>query len=282
MSLNPRPTRSEQREAARAKARELREQRAKGESRRRVLIFSSISILVAVVIAGVSWAVISFSEDSKIKAENAKKVPANISTQGGILIGKDLQIVSEAEARKTNHIVIYQDYQCPICQVFESPNAAQLRTWAGSGLAVVEIHPISFLDGASLNNYSSRATNAALCVVNSQPENFFDVNTALYANQPAENTSGPSDAQLKDTLKYNGVTMDDEMNTCIDQKRYETYINNITAASFQENAVTGNTKVGGTPHILVNGNLYDWEGSLANLGNPGRFSQFFTVHQKSN
>lgn len=282
MSLNPRPTRSEQREAARAKARELREQRAKGESRRRVLITVLVSTIVVAVIAVVTWTVISFSDESRIKAENAKKVPANVSTRGGVLIGKDLKIVSEAVAKKSDHIVIYQDYQCPICQAFESPNSAQLRTWASSGLAVVEIHPISFLDGASLNNYSSRATNAALCVVNSQPEKFFDVNTALYANQPAENTSGPSDAQLKDTLKYNGVTMDEEMNTCIDQKRYDTYINNITAASFQDNAVTGKTKVSGTPHILVNGNLYDWEGSLANLGNPGRFSQFFTVHQKSN
>jgi len=282
MSLNPRPTRSEQREAARAKARELREQRAKGESRKRVLITVSVTAVVAVVIAAVAWAVISFSEDSKIKAENAKKVPANVSAEGGVLVGKDLKIVTAADVKKTNHIVIYQDYQCPICQAFESPNAAQLRTWASSGLAVVEIHPISFLDGASLNNYSSRATNAALCVVNSQPEKFFDINTALYGNQPAENTSGPTDAQLKETLKYNGVTMNDEMNTCIDQKRYETYIGNSTSAAFQGNAVSGNSKVQGTPHILVNGNLYDWGGSLANLGNPGRFSQFFTVHSKSN
>lgn len=282
MSLNPRPTRSEQREAARAKARELREARAKGESRRRVLITVSVTAIVAVVIAAVAWAVVSFSEDSKIKAENAKKVPAHVTTKGGILIGKDLKIATAADVKATNHIVIYQDYQCPICQTFENPNAAQLRTWASSGLAVVEIHPISFLDGASLNNYSSRAANAALCVVNSQPEKFFDINTALYANQPAENTSGPTDAQLKDTLKFNGVTMNDEMNSCIDQKRYETYITNTTSAAFQENAVSGNSKIQGTPHILVNGQQYDWESSLANLANPGRFSQFFTVHQKSN
>jgi len=280
MSLNPRPTRSEQREAARAKARALREQRAKGDKRKRFLVTTSVSLAIIGVVAGVAWVIFTYSQEAINNGENAKKVPANVTSLGGVLVGKNLQLVTPAEAAKTNHIVIYQDYQCPICKLFEDPNSAQMRTWADKGLAVIEYHPISFLDGQSLNNYSSRAANAAFCVANSQPNKFFDVNNALYANQPQENTSGPTDSQIKDTLKSAGVVISSEINQCIDQKRYSNFIGNKTNEAFNQNAVTGDTIPGGTPHILVNGVQYTWNDVLADLPNPGRFAQFFDLQKK--
>ena len=280
MSLNPRPTRSEQREAARAKARALREQRAKGDKRKRFLVTTSVTLAIIGVVAGVAWVIFTYSQEAINNGENAKKVPANVTSLGGVLVGKNLQLVTPAEAAKTNHIVIYQDYQCPICKLFEDPNSAQMRTWADKGLAVIEYQPISFLDGQSLNSYSSRAANAAFCVANSQPNKFFDVNNALYANQPQENTSGPTDSQIKDTLKSAGVVISSEINQCIDQKRYSNFIGNKTNEAFNQNAVTGDTIPGGTPHILVNGVQYTWNDVLADLPNPGRFAQFFDLQKK--
>jgi len=280
MSLNPRPTRSEQREAARAKARALREQRAKGDKRKRFLVTTSVTLAIIGVVAGVAWVIFTYSQEAINNGENAKKVPANVTSLGGVLVGKNLQLVTPAEAAKTNHIVIYQDYQCPICKLFEDHNSAQMRTWADKGLAVIEYHPISFLDGQSLNSYSSRAANAAFCVANSQPNKFFDVNNALYANQPQENTSGPTDSQIKDTLKSAGVVISSEINQCIDQKRYSNFIGNKTNEAFNQNAVTGDTIPGGTPHILVNGVQYTWNDVLADLPNPGRFAQFFDLQKK--
>ena len=280
MSLNPRPTRSEQREAARAKARELREKRVRGDKRKRFIVTSSITLAIVGVVSGVAWLIFTFSQDAINNGENAKKTPANVTALGGVLVGENLQLVTPAEAKKTNHIVIYQDYQCPICKLFEDPNASQIRNWADKGLAVIEYHPISFLDGASLNNYSSRATNAAFCVANSQPNKFFDVNNALYANQPQENTSGPTDSEIKETLKSVGVAMSNEMNECIDQKRYSKFIDNKTNEAFGQNAVTGNSIPQGTPHILVNGVQYTWADVAADLPNPGRFAQFFDLNKK--
>ena len=196
------------------------------------------------------------------------------------ILGKGLLPTTTEEAKKGNQIVIYQDYQCPICKYFEDPNASQIKSWVDSGEATIEFHPISFLDGQSLNEYSSRATNAAFCVANSQPEKFFDVNTALYANQPEENTAGPNDSELKGTLAAAGVEINAEMTNCIDQKRYSKYIENRTAEAFSQPAVTGTEVPEGTPYVLVNGNLYDWEGKLENLANPARFAQFFETHKK--
>jgi len=280
MNQTPRPTRSEQREQARSKARELREKRAKGDKRKRFLTTIGIAAAITGVVAGVVAGGFVVATTTNTNAENAKKVPANTTDLGGILIGKDLLPTKTNEAKKGNQIVIYQDYQCPICKYFEEPNASQIKTWVESGEATIEFHPISFLDGQSLNEYSSRSTNAALCVANSQPGKFFDVNTALYKNQPEENTAGPNDSTLKETLAGAGVEINAEIISCIDQKRYSKYIENRTAEAFSQPAVTGTEVPEGTPYILVNGNLYDWEGKLENLANPARFAQFFATHQK--
>ena len=280
MSQTPRPTRSEQREQARAKARDLREQRAKGDKRKRLILTISLTLGIIAIVSGVVASIILFSNTSNQAGVNAKKSPANVTALGGVLLGKNLVPISESESKTKNQIVIYQDYQCPICKLFEDPNTNQIRAWVNSGLATVEYHPISFLDGQSLNNYSSRATNAALCVANSQPEKFFDVNTVLYLTQPQENSAGPSDSDLKSTLASSGVAMNEEMNTCIDQKRYSKYIENRTSEAFSQPAVTGTEIPRGTPYVLVNGKVYDWEGKAENLVNPGRFAQFFTTHQK--
>jgi protein-disulfide isomerase len=106
------------------------------------------------------------------------------------------------------------------------------------------------------------------------------VNTALYNNQPEENTAGPNDTKLKETLSAAGVELTSEITSCIDQKRYSKYIENTTADAFIKPAVTGTEVPGGTPYVLVNGNLYDWEGKLENLANPARFAQFFETHKK--
>lgn len=280
MSMNPRPTRSEQRDQARAKAKQLREQKASADKRKRTLTIGLVALLIVGVVGGVSYAVISFSSDSNNNGANAKKVPANVTAQGGVLLGKNFSVVTPEQAKTQDHIVIYQDYQCPICQMFEAPNANQIGTWIKSGQAVLEYHPISFLDGHSLNAYSSRATNAAFCVANSQPQKFFDVNTALYANQPEENSAGPSDSQIKDTLRSVGVVIDSEMNECIDQKRYAKFIENKTAEAFSTPAVTGTDIPTGTPDILVNGVVYTWDGDATKLVNPGRFAQFVQTNHK--
>jgi len=279
MSNTPRPTRSQQREEARAKARDLREKRASGEKRKKLLVTVGIALGIVLVVAGTVYAIVIAMSAPNEKVDNSKKVPANVTKLGGVVIGKDLKIASAAEIEATNRVVIYQDYQCPICQLFEVPNSSQLKTWAESGLATIEIHPISFLDGQSLNNYSSRATNAAFCVANSQPEKFFAVNSALYANQPAEQSAGPSDSELKSTLSGAGVTMNAEMNSCIDQKRYAKFIENRTAEALSKPAVTGTEIPTGTPYILVNGTKYDFK-EYEQLTNPALFNQFFENNRK--
>ena len=166
-----RPTRNQQREEARAKAKALREQQKKGERRKRIGLQVGIA---AVILAAVGIVVGAITSGSNSPA--SANTPTNLIFDGGIRLGTGLEAftsdytptpapAASASTSTPPNIVVYIDYQCPICQAFEVPNSSQLKNWVNTGAATLEIHPLSFLDGRGTpNEYSSRAGNAAICV----------------------------------------------------------------------------------------------------------------------
>lgn len=267
-------TRSEQREAARAKAKALREQHKKGEARKRLALQFGVGGAVIAVIALVAFALVS-------GANKETAVPANMSFNDGIKIGTNLEAFTSdytpaAGEAGTNvpNIQIYLDYQCPFCRDFELPNASQIESWVSKGMATIEIHPISFLDGRGTpNEYSSRAANAAVCVAELSPNSFFKYNSLLFANQPDEGTAGPENSELFDRAKEVGVSNEAEIKSCIDEKRYGTWISTITTNALNENIPGTQYKVEGTPFVMVNNQPFKTEVN-ADFYSPARFAQF--------
>ena len=199
MNSTNRPTRSEQREAARAKAKALREQHKRQEKARKFAIRLGVVGAVLGVAAIVVVAIVGgLNGGSENGASNGDSKPKNMSFGNGIKIGAGLEAFTatntpaptpsdgSTEVPTPTEIVIYVDYQCPICKIFETPNIAQIESWVSSGAATLEVHPLSFLDGrGSPNEYSSRAANAAVCVAEYSPNNFFKFNSLLFENQAA-------------------------------------------------------------------------------------------------
>lgn len=272
---NPKPTRSQQREQARQKARELREQNAKKEKRSKLTLQLSV-VGVALAIIGGVVGVIAYEAANRAEAPVVDSTPANLTDLGGLKVGVGLQAFTATNTptpdstEKTPEIILYVDYQCPICQAFDVPNESQLRSWVDTGAATVEIRPLSFLDRASLNEYSSRAANAAFCVANFQPDSFFDFHGTLMKNQPQEGTEGPSDQKLFDFAAQAGAGTE-EIKGCIQAKSFGEYVEQHTqfVLSNPQDGVT----VSGTPTILVNGKQYTWN-TGDELVSPERFAQF--------
>lgn len=267
-------TRSEQREEARAKAKALREQHKKGEQRKRLALQLGVGGSVIAVVALVVFALVSGANKETV-------VPANMSFNDGIKIGTNLEAFTpdytpapgEAGANVPN-IQIYLDYQCPFCRDFELPNQSQIESWVTKGIATIEIHPISFLDGRGTpNEYSSRAANAAVCVAELSPNSFFKYNSLLFANQPEEGTAGPSNSELFDRAKEAGISNEAEIKSCIDEKRYGAWISTITTKALNENIPGTNYKVEGTPFVMVNNEPFQTEAN-ADFYSPARFAQF--------
>jgi len=290
----PRPTRNQQREEARAKAKALREQHKKGERRKRLGIRIGVIGVVAAAVAVVAFAITSGSTSPVSTA-----APKNLIFDGGIKIGAGLQAFtanftptptpianptpsgkpsaspsSTTSAAAVPNIVIYLDYQCPICQSFEIPNASQLKSWVNTGAATVEYHPISFLDGrGSPNEYSSRAGSAAICVAEYAPNSFFDYSSLLFEKQPQEGTPGPSNDELVADLAKVQITATDKLTSCIKNKAFGPWILKHTDKVLSTKIPGTNLTVDGTPYILVNGQHYTWK-TGQELTSPARFAQF--------
>lgn len=262
---NERLTRDQQREAARAKAKAMRESQKKTEGRKKLAIILSSALAGVALVVVVVWAI--FDQTATINKPGSD--PSTAFTNGGITIVKDLKVATAKSQIDVTvpTIVIYEDLQCPACKAFEVPNMPQIAEMVKEGKYNLELHPVSFLDGASVNEYSSRAGSALLCVADTDPAHFLDYNSALYIQQPEENTAGPDNNQLAELAKQIGVTKKSTLD-CIAGADWATWAKNQTPAYKAE--VPGSTlKFTGTPFVMVNGQQYQGE-----LGNAAMFLQW--------
>ncbi len=254
---------SERREAAREKARILREEHRKRDRRRRVFLQGGIALFVVAVIA-----VVVILVTSGIRPPSPG--PLNMQSDG-IKIGTGYKAVSTPALRpeqapipsKTNAkdviaIQIYLDYQCPICGAFEKANADQISTWVNTGAATLEIHPISILDRVSLGTkYSTRAANAAACMANYSPNTYFAFSALLFSHQPAENTEGLTDGQILALAEKAKPAKVSSIESCVKNQTFKSWVNAATTRATTGPILgTDVAKVSGTPTVIINGVQY--------------------------
>lgn len=273
-----RPTKNQRREAARLKARRLREDQKKKERRYRVFLQGGLIVGTLAIVAIVVLAITS-------SIHPAGPGPKNMASDG-ILIGAGMKPVTTPalqpnatpvaskpdETGTVPSIRIYLDYLCQFCGQFEKTNSEQIKQWVKSGAATVEIHPISLLTSKSAGTqYSLRAANAAACVANYSPGNFYAFNQELFKDQPEEGSAGLDDTQIKKRVKSAGVTTDvSKINNCIDDLAFKSWVLDAT-----DRALTGPLpnasipSVTGNPTVLVNGKQY-----LGALDDPKEFASF--------
>lgn len=257
MPADERLTKNEKREQAREEARRTREQQLAKEKKRKKLIKILAVIVPIILIAVIVLAVVLNTKKENDYSQVTK--PAN-TTELGVIVGPEKKVLTEipmepvASAEKAPaHVVVYQDYICPACKAFESTFATEIEEIIEEGAGVIEYRSLGFLDHLSSGtNYSSRAANASFCVANTYPEKFFDFNEVLYANQPAELTTGLSNVELGELAGSVGATGLEE---CISTGTHRGWIAENTKKALE-------VPVKGTPTIVINGKEWDKVGSL--------------------
>lgn len=209
------------------------QEKAAREARvRRIITFSGIGVVVLAVIGLVTWGILS----------NAGKAPQagdGVKATYAAVIGKDTAPVT---------LDVFQDFICPVCGEFEKANGADVAKLVDAGTVKLRIHPMNFLDDSSLGSkYSTRAANAFVTVWKAEPDKALAFNTLLYQNQPAENTTGLTDAKIAELAKQAGVS----------QAVIDTFAQ-LTNADFPTNATNEAYAQGvtGTPTVFVNGTKF--------------------------
>ena len=250
------------RSAARDRARELRDLHKKQDKRRRMIVQGSITAAVLVLVAVVVLVL--------IVPRTQTRGPQNMLSDG-IKIGTDLKAVQTAAQQPGQQpvasadndpavvdIQLYVDYLCASCGQFEAANGAQLRSWAESGAATVEIHPLALLTTKSGGTqYSLRAAAAGACVADLAPDHFYDFHQALLTDQPEEGSEGLTDEQLLDRAEAAGVTALGQIRRCVDEGRFKSWIKEATARALAGPIPNSSlAKIDAPLIILVNGQQF--------------------------
>lgn len=257
-------TKNQRRADARDKARVRRERQQKKERRNKYLLQGGIILASLAIIAVVTVIITSSIRPPAPGPRNMLSDGIVIGpgfeaeTTAALQAGEDPIESTPAEGSTAIPIQIWLDYQCPVCGDFEAANAEQISTLVDEGIATVEIHPIAILDRASQGTrFSTRSANAAACVANFSPNNFFDFSALLFDQQPAENTEGLTDGELIAITEDAGVERAPAIADCITDVTFDNWVADATdRATSNEALVNPASGEFGTPTVFVGGTRY--------------------------
>lgn len=256
------PSKSQAREEARAAALRLRVEQDRAARRQRTMVITLVAV-VLVAFGGLAFWIISqqpeplealpdFSEvEEPLDGVN---VPAVATSGRGFVVGQEGVAGDPTSADGAVELTVYLDFMCPICGAFEETNGADLSQLRENGDVVIEYRPVSILDRTSRGTqFSTRAATAAAVVAQEAPEHFVAFNDAMFAQQPAEGSTGLSDKEIADIAREAGVP--DAVAATIGDGSYyrgeDSFKFWVTAATEETNRDFPNGW--GTPTVLLNG-----------------------------
>ncbi len=232
--------------------REEKRARRQAQVRQRQLLL--IAAVVVVAIAIVSWIVY---ENNKPLAP-ITAIPTQPYTQA---TGKNL---GAADAPVT--ILLFSDFQCPICKVFANGVEQQVITqFVDTGRARLEYHHYIVIDGNVGGTESRDAAEASECA-NDQGQ-FWNFHDLLYANQGAREGGGAfTNRRLKAMAAGMGLNAA-SFDQCVDSNQHAADVRSDEALAAQF-AVTG------TPTVFINGN------KMANPNDLTEFERLITLQEQ--
>ncbi|MFT4124093.1 MAG: thioredoxin domain-containing protein [Microbacteriaceae bacterium] len=255
----------DRREHAREIARQMREAERRRRLRGRIILQSSVGVVILAIVAVVVVVIVN-------STASAGPGPKNMASGGIEFIaagdGSTVQAVRNNGATDAAtltptpldttdgvvQVVSYIDWACPVCQEFEASYSEELTSLVAAGTISLEVHPVAILDRSfNSSRYSSRAANAAACVANYDPDQFLDVQTQFYDNQPEEGTDGLDDDAIIALVSAGGVD-DDSVTSCIEDETFKDWVTAATdAVTSDSDLADPDTGYFGTPTIVVNG-----------------------------
>ena len=257
-----RTNKNQRRDAARERARELREEQQKKSKRNRLFIQSGVVLGILGVLTVITLVILG-------SRGPGGPGPANMASDG-LVIGAGFEaqttppLAEDADPVATTpsddpdvvDIRIYVDYLCPYCGLFEENYGDTLNGWLQSGDITLEIHPVATLNHLSLGSaYPTRAANAFACVANYSPNDAWNFHRALFADQPAEQTAGLTDEQIIGIAESVNPQYMTQIETCITEQTFRGWVGDATARARDANPLPGTESAlfQGTPTVIVNG-----------------------------
>jgi protein-disulfide isomerase len=216
------------------------------EARRREALIRNRYLVGSMTILVVLISVIGIGVQANRARITGSLTATNATVKNGVVVGKAAPVT----------IDVFEDFQCPYCQQFQSAAGSDIDKLISSGKAQVRFHMVAFLDSSSDGNkYSTRAANAGICASDISTAQFLKYHDYLYGKdksgasiQPAEGTDGRTDSDLENYAKAVGITGTalTTFQSCVATQEHLALVEAITN-NWSERGFTG------TPVVIVNG-----------------------------
>jgi protein-disulfide isomerase len=157
---------------------------------------------------------------------------------------------------KTPVLDVYEDFQCPVCDMFEKANGASVQKLARQGQVRVIYHPFTiFLGEQPAQDNSVRAWAAAQCV---PAGSWMRYHNLLYSNQPDERAQNGFPVSLLLALGAKIGLTSTSFTHCVSAQTYAPQ-----AVPLSQQVIKGG--IDSTPTVKLNGQAI----GLATLEQPG-------------
>jgi protein-disulfide isomerase len=242
------------RPAARERIRRERERAARRRQRNRVLIVVG-SALGAIAIAVAVILVIRPGQSTGTSTAAVHSAYYN-GPFAPVTKNSDHSVTSAQPGVKTPVLDVYEDFQCPVCDVFEKANGAAVQKLARQGKVRVIYHPFTiFLGEQPAQDNSVRAWAAAQCV---PAGSWLRYHNLLYSNQPGERTKNGFPVSLLLALGAKIGLTSASFTHCVSSQTYAPQ-----AVPFSDQVIKGG--IDSTPTVKLNGRAV----GLETLEQPG-------------
>jgi protein-disulfide isomerase len=233
-----------------AEARAKAQAQVKAKERRTTVTIIAVSLLVIIGFGAIVFFIVN---SSKVPPLTDAHSPSVADETGGIPVGTGgvagVDVPESGAGTDVPRLDLYIDLMCPVCNQFEQINSADIDSLREAGTISVYYHPISILDRSSSGTkYSTRAANAVAVVAEKDPSHMLDFISALYSNQPQENTTGLDDATIAQIAE--GVGVPSEVAATFKNGEFEKWVTAATDKASEDG-------MQGTPTVMVNREILD-------------------------
>jgi protein-disulfide isomerase len=185
--------------------------------------------------------ILGSSSGGSSRASGSSALPQGATGTGGGIVAN----ASTAKAGAPT-LDLYEDFQCPVCGKLEQVFGQQISSMAKAGDIKLVVHMMSFLDAKLGNDSSVRAAAAAACAADQGK--FLDYHGVVYANQPAQEGAGYTDADLMGFASKAGISGSalTTWTKCFDAKTHLGYAKDVETAAEKAGVFS-------TPTLKLNG-----------------------------